>query len=1084
MDIGDQYAKGDIYNIGRMDLNGGTFNAETVYLKGSAEDIELLSRESQTALAAQFKISYLDFIVADNQKKFLIDRQIIKDIQARFDTQMDLPLIGIPGVGKTCLLYQLSTGTPNVIYLPIAGKSLLTVVAHLVNKINLASGLPLIKLIDAEAGLEILQGLLLSSNETVMIDDCESNPEVVSRLLSLRKMGNRFIYASRNEFQFINNGIEPIRISSFSYEEMRVYLKGSQISLDVLTTNELFEASQGNPLYLYYFTQYQIHPLPKNIIDYHHAIWGNLTPKQQHCLIYIALSYKPLGLQVIVDMLPFDFPTEADDFINSLIALIKNENNRFEIFHAAFKEYIVEKLTSSQLINQYQKSLGEYYLKENEGLQAAHLLLDHQPQSLENIANDIVHQLINDGDLTFATRVMLVMLDLRKTNFEKGYLHYHLAFNFKMLNNNKKAEYHQEQSLSYFNKLKDRSWYNASLMNKATSMVEDGKLDEGLAIADKVLARSQQFGPAFEGQLLVNVSKIYVDIHENEKAAKASLKAYRSFEKQDHVFGMLSSLINLASALAKLSGYEEVAVQYADKILEFSNLGAGFNLELIALNILTSVNRVNGNYTKAKEYGQRAVMLCQHYKLENKAILNLINYANVLRDADEIEESLIVYHEALIAANRLNLIKDESRIYWILADISASKKDFGKAIEHIDASIRKSTEISYKYGIAHGYEDKARIYQKMGDLRASADNYALSTEAFSSLADFTRERSRTLQKAILLYLELGLNDEANRLFKDSATILQNDGFYEFNALINDPKNALDIHSYFKLLTSSYLKLANPTNLIREYIMYLEYCLTNLKTSKKHFNSLLLEFALSLNENRFARAILAVLIEQSKSLMDGESLTVILKVLSTHLAGFHAREIVHESILLIRLEGGFKLEIIAYTEDLITLKLGIAQSLFLLAAPELLIIDKPRQQDFCKVHIFMLNDFKRVFTKVNIPTKDDRVLTYHLQKDDHQVPNFITINERYETAADMIADINNKHFMYFLGASIRTLITGFYHLKPGTVDHLAKHLTRKIAFLLGLTGLEEIKAQKEAYAIDLEKLEGLVENYFTEDGRIG
>lgn len=1084
MDIGDQYAKGDIYNIDKLDLNGGTIKADAVFLNGSAGDVELFTKENQAALNAQFNISYLDFVVADTQKKFLIKRDLLRDLFSLLEHHSELPLIGIPGVGKTCILFQLSKELPDVIYISLKGKSLLTIVAHFVNKINLAAGLPLVNVVEAEAGLEILQGLLLTSKITFMLDDCESNPEVVKRLLNLRKLENKFIYASRNDHEFIANGIEPFGVNSFSFDEVKEFISGSGITLDVMATNELFEVSKGNPLYLYYYTQFQITPLPSNITDFHRAIWGSLTPKQQQCLIYISLSYKPLKVQVINDLIPFEFPTEAVDFVDSLVALVKNKNGLFEIFHPAFKEYIVERLQSSQLIGQYRDELGSYYLKQNDDLQAAHLLIDHNPQALYKIENDVVHQLIIEGDLTFATRMMLLMLEFKRTNFEKGYLHYHLAFNFRMLNENEKAENHQEKSLEYFNKLKQRTWYNVALMNKAISLVEDGRTVEGLAIADKVLKRSRSFGSEFEGQLLVNVSKIYVDIHENEKAAKASLRAYQSFEKQNHVFGMLSSLTNMASALAKLNDYSDVAAQYALKLLEYTKPGVSFNLELIALNILTSVNRQNGNFVEAKKFGQKAVMLCQHYKLENKTILNLVNYGNVLRDAGEINESLAVYHEALIAANRLGLIKDESRIYWILAEIYSSNEEYIKAIEYIDTSIEKAKQINYNYGIAHGYEDKALIYQKMNDLSSAARNFALSAASFETLGDFSKERSRTLQKTILLYLELGEKDEANSLFKNAVKNLQHTGFSDFKSLINDPKIDLDIHSYFKFLTQSYLKQQDPTNLTFEYTMYLEYCLANLKSSRQPFNMLLQDFATYPNENRFAKTILALLTEQSKELTDGVNLKELLSILTANAPGFHAREIAHETVLLLKLANGFKLEIICYTEDTTTVKLLLALGLFLNSSPDFLVVDKSRKQDFCKVQILMLKDFRNIFPKIKIPTTNQRILTYHLQKDDYDIPNYIVVDEQYEKSADLVSDLNNKHFMYFLGAAIRTLITNYYHLKDSVTDRLTKPVTRKLAFLMGFTNIEEIKAQKETYFVDLNKLDKLVNNYFIDDGRLG
>lgn len=133
---------------------------------------------------------------------------------------------------------------------------------------------------------------------------------------------------------------------------------------------------------------------------------------------------------------------------------------------------------------------------------------------------------------------------------------------------------------------------------------------------------------------------------------------------------------------------------------------------------------------------------------------------------------------------------------------------------------------------------------------------------------------------------------------------------------------------------------------------------------------------------------------------------------------------------------------------------------------------------------MERDFKNAFPQIYIPSgKDDRVLTYHLQKDGFEFPNFIVVDEKYESASDLTADFNNKHFMYFVGASIRTLMTNFYHLKERMIYRMKLDTTRKLAFMLGLTGIEEIKAQKEAYGVDLKKLDILVKNELKQDGRL-
>ena len=43
---------------------------------------------------------------------------------------------------------------------------------------------------------------------------------------------------------------------------------------------EIWFGVHGNALYLFYFSKYQIRPLPVDIITYHKAIWADLLPEE------------------------------------------------------------------------------------------------------------------------------------------------------------------------------------------------------------------------------------------------------------------------------------------------------------------------------------------------------------------------------------------------------------------------------------------------------------------------------------------------------------------------------------------------------------------------------------------------------------------------------------------------------------------------------------------------------------------------------------------------------------------------------------------------------------------------------------
>ncbi|MDB5002100.1 MAG: hypothetical protein JWQ34_325 [Mucilaginibacter sp.] len=1076
MKIEKQEASGDIINVlGNLQVNGGTLNVDSLYVKTGIEDAQFLSDVNQQSLKAQNAISYLDFVITEFQDKSLVERAVVADIVERLKSMDQLALYGIPGLGKTCVLYQLSIKFENVIYISLRNRSLLTIISHLANKINIKNGLPLLNVHDVDAGLEILQNLLASSEMIFMLDDCEANSEAVLRLSALKKIKNRFVYASRNKLDFLITSLLTIPLETFSVPEVRAFLSNYKIDLSLLVFNRLYEASMGNSLYLFYYSQYQITPLPESISQYHQAIWGGLIAKEQELLIYIALASNPLSITTIKELFDIEYLTEAQKFLSRLAPLTLSKEGRFDIFHPAFKEFILEQVERIGAKATYQNKLGNYYLKKEAFVQAAYLLIDTNIKVLDKTGFDIVHYLLETGELQFACRFMAKLLTLKRSTVEKGYLHYHLSLTYKMLNDNKLATEHQEISLELFSKVRSKRWYYAALMAKAMNLVEDDDHIAGLQIADEVLAKVRKFETEFEGQLLVNFSKIYVDLHEYDKAAKSAKLAYDTFEKSRNKYGMISSLANLASSLGKLNDFSSLSEKYAIKLLEYSESGISFHIQLIALNILTSLNRQKNNFTEAKLYGEKAVRLCQHYKLESKAILNLVNFGNILRDEGDLEGAIKVYHEALSSTVHLGGKKDQSRIYWILSGIYSEQGKLSESITNIDASITTSKEINYLYGIAHSLEEKGGILEASGDKPNAAIAYEESTKYFSQLENFKRERSKTLSKAIMLYLEVENDAKANELL---LTTVNDPEFYslvELHKLVSSSSTTLNIHLYYYELTGDYLQKDSTNNMIQEYLTYLEYCLKYPEKNADHFLKLLLRFSEQLNINRFAKTILAILIEQSKDLISQKALMQVMIKINTNYSVFFSRQTNDETIILARLKPGINIEIHSFKEDIICNKLALNLALFLLAAPEMIEINRSVKENLCKVSIWLKSEAEK-----NIPQLksgkvfNKNVQTLHMEKRDYTVSDFIFVGDDYEHFADLVIDPNNKCNMYFLSSTIKGMIEHLHHFKISNAKY-TKPITRKLAFFFGYTHIEELKAQKLNYSVDLKLLDELIKN---------
>jgi len=154
MKIDKQEAGGDIINVrGNLQVNGGTLNIDSLYVKTGIEDAQFLSDVNQQSLKTQYGISYLDFVVTEFRGKSLITRAVVNEITDRLNSTDQLALYGVPGSGKTCILYQLSVQWDNVVYISVRNRSLLTIISHLANKINIKNGLPLLAVHDVDSGL-------------------------------------------------------------------------------------------------------------------------------------------------------------------------------------------------------------------------------------------------------------------------------------------------------------------------------------------------------------------------------------------------------------------------------------------------------------------------------------------------------------------------------------------------------------------------------------------------------------------------------------------------------------------------------------------------------------------------------------------------------------------------------------------------------------------------------------------------------------------------------------------------------------------------------------------------------------------
>ncbi len=1066
MNIKEQKAE-TIYNI-----------AGNMHVHTSEEVINLLNHTNQEKLKELHSISFFDILSKEYSQKSIIDRiDECKNIKEILESTRQLILYGEPGIGKTTTIFQLTQKLENVIYISLKNKSPISIYSYLINKIRIASNKPLIEVTEINEAQEWLQSCLQWSKQYFIIDDCEAHKETADKIISLEKFDTHFLLATRNKALFEASGEKFYKCNAFNEEEIRLFLKSNKINLTTLEFNDILKASNGNPLYLYYFTHFQISPLPENLIEFQNSIWANLLPTEQEIIATISIAHFDIKIDEVSEILKYNSLLEFSKQLDRLSALTKNFNGILEIFHPSFKEFVISTLHSKGLLKQILLRIGSYYLKKNKIIQATFLLIDIAPQKVRKYSLDVFPRLIMWGELKMAEKVLKSILQTSKTNFQKGYIYYHLCNLYHLLGNKEESTSSIDKSLDHLRRSNRKQFYTAALMFKAMDLVNEGKVEEATEIADNVFSELKNRDKYFKGVLLVNLSKIYVDLSEFEKGARACKEAFEIFEEKGIIEGMKNSLVNLISCLAQIKEHKDDAEKYGLRMLELIDKNQEFTIEAVVLNALSSIYRQKKEYEKARSFSDKAIKLCQRHEMKDKVILNLVNYGNILRDEEKIEEAKKVYEEALVFANEYNLKKDQGRIYWILASMSRKAGDLKLSLEHAEKSAHLCKEINFYYGVAMAFEQKAKTLKLMNETILSAESLISSAEYFSKIDQFTNDYQHNISKAIAIFKSEGNYDRVNQLINQliSSPIRKID-YGDIISLIRENSRIEDLESNFIDLFTKYFTIVNNSlNIFRDFLSFIEFC----KVSKQIngidlYKKVLSIIITNLGIAKFSYSILGIAIEQSGNLLSQYDVDEILELLKNKLPFFICRNINDEKIIITSIENKINLEIHSFDDELVCTKLSIAATLFLHENPKLVIDEEEFKENKCIIWLHTFTDeMKRILAK---PEFTEEILfaedsqTAHMQKANYDLQEMILVSPEYEIKSDLIVYPDNKASLHFFVSIISGIKSHFYHKDIQKEKKARQVLLGSVAFLFdyknALIGKEQIKSEFE---IDLGKI---------------
>lgn len=1063
-------------------MNIDTQNANTIYniggnmhLHNSEEIVSLLNKDSQKKLEELYSISYFEVLSKEYSKKTLIDRSNeIEKIKTALDTTPQLMLTGEPGLGKTTNLFQLSKSLKNVIYISVKSKSPISIISYLINKIRLANNENLLELKDINEAFEWLQASLQKTKQQFIIDDCEQDIETISKIISIEKFETTFLFATRNKSVFESTGIKFYPCSPFSENEIRLFLEFNNINVGKLDFNNLVKTSCGNPLYLFYFSQYHISPLPTNLIDYQSAIWNELTPPQQEIISFISIPYFNISISQIAELLNYNSVLELSSEIGKVSSLVKNYSGILEIFHPSFKEFVIQTLNNKGLLKHFQERLGDFFLKKQQIIQAIYLLIDIVPAKVNEYLLDVFPALINSGELRFALKVLNTKLEYVKSDLQKGYIYYHLCHVHHLLGNKEESTISIDKALELLKLSKNKKFYSSALMFKAMNLIEQGKVNEAIEIADKVFANLKKNEKKFKAPLLVNLSKIYVDLSEFEKGAKVSKEAFEIFQELNFTEGIINSLVNLVSCLAQTERYRDDAEQYGLRLLEILKQTSEFSIEVIILNSLASIYREKEEYSKAKEFSGRAVQLCQKYHMKDKMVLNLINFGNILRDEDNLNEAKSIYEEALIKAKEYNLKRDEGRIYWILASMNRESGNLKLSNKYADKAINICSEINYYYGAANSCYEKYKTLLALEKQIEAANALVESAEFYGKIDQFSQSYQFYISEAIILYTNLGEKSLANTLInvliENTTTKLDNRKL--INTILDNKANENKVANLEKLF-QKYFTINDGSNIIQEFLRFMDFCRTLTGINGQIFFKKIVDLIIkNLGVSNFSYSILAIAIEQSGNLLNKKELNNILISLQNKLPIFFVRTIQNETIIVSSISNKINLEIHAFDDEITCIKLAIGIILILHQSPLLIIDKKQFKEKKCVVRLQSYTDELRKIVGERIESNGDAFdkdfQSVHMNKTDYSLDEMIIVSSDYETKCNLYQVPENKVSFNFFFLTFMGIKNHFCHLENDKNTVQRKAIMNSLAKLFDYTNTS-LKIKGGKFDINLDKI---------------
>ena len=637
------------------------------------------------------------------------------------------------GGGKTIMLAQISAENQWV-FVDGEGLSRLELLARAVDGVRKRLGRPPITLTTERNATRELQRNWGEIPDLTLVVDGASEPQ---SLWAIPIVNRRLVVTSRSALGVPSN--QRFYVPRLTDDEIVTWvtaLRGSRP--DPGEVSVLVARSAGSPLYLRFVALNEGPTNDQSLQALEVHTFESLPPRAREIASYLALSFRPLSLGDLCTLVDAEHgPESVVEHLENASGLLRQIRGRVMLVHEHLRTTILGQLNQIPArVEYFANRLGRLFESSNRPLAAFHVYLEaNEQRSADRVVEQAVNQAVLMGGGAPAIPVFRRQSELAKERGARGnQLHalLGLAFACKQTGSRDDAGRAIDQAKAVAEELQEPAYLIR--VREMEALLDIGESPRSNRISELSALRNLYA----DNEDYSNVARIgtvlaaeYIADGDYLSAEKASRESQRVFDELGDEHGKRASRLNLAAALSGIDGREEEAAFIAQEMQQ-EVVPEEFPRERAALcNHLTRYYRRSGETARAAEFALEAIQIGEGLLDRNVIAINRIMLGNLRRDEGDLNQALIEYHAAELAAVEGGLRESEAWANEVIASVHNEREEFDLAIHHAKHAAAVARLIGDHALIARAEEEHAVALKGLRNFDESIGAYLDAAKAIS-----------------------------------------------------------------------------------------------------------------------------------------------------------------------------------------------------------------------------------------------------------------------------------------------------------------------------------------------------------------